>query len=235
MIKRIGNRVILVGVAHVLPQSREEVIRVIEEEKPEIVGVELCRKRYLQLTSESEEEGSRIPLSKTAILAKILKFLQEKVGEQTGMLPGQEMLAAIEEARKVGADVQLVDRDINLTLQRLLDEMSLLEKIKILGEVLLFPFQFSEDIRLEDLTNEEVIENLLSQMKSLSKTTFRVLIEERDQYMADKITNSLRAGTGKIVCVVGAGHIPGLSKELEERFEDGILEPWDSYHLEWGV
>lgn len=235
MIKRIGNRVILVGVAHVLPESREEVIQTIREEEPDIVGVELCRKRYLQLTSESQEKNSGITLSRTAILAKILRFLQEKIGERTGMLPGEEMKAAIDEARKMGADVQLIDRDINLTLQRLLNKMTLMEKIKILGEVLLSPLKFSEDIRLEDLTKEEIIEELLSEIESLSKTTYNVLIKERDQFMADRITNTLRSGTEKIVCVVGAGHIPGLSEELEDRFEEGILEPWDSYQLEWSL
>lgn len=235
MIKRIGDRVVLVGVAHVLPDSREEVIEVIEEEKPDMVGVELCQDRYVRLTSKSQDKSSGIPLSRTAILAKILNFLQEKIGERTGMLPGEEMLAAIEEARKVGADVQLVDRNINLTLQRLLDKMTLLEKIKILGEIVFLPFQFSEDIKLEDITNEEVVEKLLLGIKSFSKTTYKVLIEERDQFMADQITKTLRSGTGKMVCVVGAGHIPGLTQELEKRFEKGILSSWENYHLEWGI
>lgn len=236
MIKRIGERVILIGVAHVLPESREEVIEVIEEEKPDIVGVELCRKRYLQLTSPSQEKSSGIPLSTTGILAKILRYFQKKIGERTGMLPGEEMLTAIQEARKVGADIQLIDRDINLTLQRLLNKMSLWEKIKILGQVVLFPLlHSSEDIKLQDITKEEVVEKLLAETKKFSNTIYTVLIEERDQFMAEQITNTLKSGTGKIVCVVGAGHIKGLSKEMEKRFEEGILEPWESYHLEWEV
>lgn len=96
MIKEFGDRLILVGVAHVLPESKTKVRKVISEEDPEIVGVELCPKRYIQLTSESGGgEETRMGFSREALLAKILNYFQEEIGKETGMMPGEEMLTAI--------------------------------------------------------------------------------------------------------------------------------------------
>ena len=49
-----GDRIILVGTAHVSDRSVAEVNEVIEREKPDIVAVELCNGRYRALKGESE-------------------------------------------------------------------------------------------------------------------------------------------------------------------------------------
>lgn len=236
MIREVGDRLILVGVAHVLPESREEVKRVIREKNPGVVGVELCQKRYLGLREGPQDGGlGGFDFSRVGILARVLKFVQEVIGEKTGMLPGEEMLAAVQEAESVGAEIRLIDREVDETLSRLINEMPLSEKIKIGVEILLSPFRGGMDIRLEDVTKEEVVEELISTLKSMSRTSYRVLIEERNEFMADRISEILRTKPGKVVCVVGAGHVPGLIGMFESRFDDSLFESWSEYHIEWSI
>lgn len=236
MIKRIGDRLILIGVAHVLPESKEEVKKHIREEKPKVVGIELCQKRYIELTTGPQQSRSGgFDFSRVGILARILRFIQEVIGEKTGMLPGEEMLTAVREAEDVGAEIRLIDRDVDETLSRLINEMPVLEKIKIALEVLTSPFRTGQEIKLEDVTKEEVVDELLSALKNMSKTTYKVLIEERNEYMAERISEILKTKPGKVICVVGAGHVPGLSETLESRFDESTLDPWSEYHMEWSV
>ena len=52
-----------------------------------------------------------------------------------GVKPGSEMISAIEEARNIGAEVALIDRDIEVTLQRFWGKMKFLEKIRMIGSL----------------------------------------------------------------------------------------------------
>ena len=57
-----------------------------------------------------------------------------------------------------------------------------------------------EEIDLEDITNDDVISQLVSELRQFSPTAARVLVDERDAYLAGNIL-TLR---GKVVAVVGA-------------------------------
>ncbi len=233
MIREIGNRLILVGVAHILPKSMVEVRNTIQSQGPEVVGVELCYDRYVQLTSESEDKEDFSGFSSTVLFAKFLRYFQRKIGEQTGMIPGEEMLTAVDVAGDNDIEISLIDRDINFTLQRLLDKMSFWEKMKIIFGVIFSFFLAKDEIDIENLTSEEVVDELITTFRDFSETAYEVLIAERDQYMADRITELLKTRNGKILCVVGAGHIPGLTKIMESRFEDGIFDSWHNISFEW--
>ncbi|MEM2674617.1 MAG: hypothetical protein QXW77_03155, partial [Candidatus Hadarchaeales archaeon] len=113
IVEQIGERLTLVGTAHVLPQSVRMVREIILEKRPSVVGVELCRGRYLAL-KEGRVSVPRSPL------ALILYLIQEFFSRRTGVRAGAEMLEAIGAAEEVGARVEFLDRDIGLTLQRLL-------------------------------------------------------------------------------------------------------------------
>lgn len=225
MFRKIGDRLVLVGVAHVFPESMREVESAIIEENPDTVGVELCRGRYLELTSESRQGGLSLrDFSMEAIFAKLMRSLQERIGRQTGMLPGEEMLTAINLAQTTGAEVRLIDQDIDITLQRLLNSLSFLDKSKIFLEILLFPILGTEEIRYEDLNDEEVIEELISTFRDFSEDAYRVLVEERNEYMARQIIHMLSSGDEKAVCVVGAGHVSGLEDILKSRCDNDFFQ-----------
>ncbi len=236
MIRRIGNRVILVGVAHVFPESIDEVREVILEEKPQTVAVELDKARYLKLMQGPQErESAQTGLSMSILFTKILTFFQERIGQKTGMMPGEEMLTAIRKAEEVGAEVSLIDRNINLTFQRLMDKMSLWEKFKILFKLLLSLFYSGDEIKYEDLKEEEAIDNLVEMLRDESETMYEVFLEERNRYMRDRIFELLNSRNGKIVCVVGAGHLRGLEQDLQAYDFEEDFPGWGKFRYDWRI
>jgi pheromone shutdown-related protein TraB len=108
----------------------------------------------------------------------------------------------------------------------------LLQLITSMGDV--------EDIEKEDiekLKEQDVLETLLSELGKTLPDLQRVLIDERDQYLAHKI----RTAPGKkIVAVVGAGHVPGIKKYWEKPVDIAALEiippkgKWGGF-LKWGI
>lgn len=224
MIRRINDRLILVGVAHILPESVKEVRETIFQEDPEVVGVELCPARYSALIVEEQLGKCEIKLG-AGFLSTVLCFLQKSMAQQTGVQAGEEMLTAIRSSQEVGARVELIDRDVNITLQRLLSQMTVQEKLRFAFGILTSFLPFGEEIELDNLVEEEVIRRLISDLKNISKSAYEVFIRERDEYMAKRIEWLMDNSSGRVVCVVGAGHIPGLCEKfkcrpLEREFEN---------------
>jgi pheromone shutdown protein TraB len=112
----------LVGTAHVSQKSVEDVRAAIEEFQPDIVGVELDQGRFISLTQETADPTVTEILKggnfARLIVQWILAFIQQRIGAETGVKPGAEMLAAIEEAEAHQKPVALIDRDIRITLSR---------------------------------------------------------------------------------------------------------------------
>lgn len=226
MLKKIGDRLTIIGVAHVLSKSAAEVRDTIERERPEVVAVELCPMRYAALVGGAREAGVSEALRsgqlRLFITGKLLRLIQTKFANQTGMPAGEEMLAAIKCAKEVGARVELIDQNIAITLQRLVGQMGRREKIRLIGEILLALLPFgSNGMAIERVTEDQVVTGLLSSLKQSSPTSYRVLIEERDEYMAARILITLTSNAGKVVCVVGAGHVPGLYRRLATQAKGG--------------
>ncbi|MEM2191875.1 MAG: TraB/GumN family protein, partial [Archaeoglobaceae archaeon] len=125
------KKLIIVGTAHVLQKSVEEVKAVIENEKPDAVAVELCPARYKALIGEREEVKVSEILKRgdffLILLQLILGYFQRKMGEELKTKPGEEMLTAINKAKEVNADILLIDRDITITFKRLWGQMSFFE------------------------------------------------------------------------------------------------------------
>lgn len=233
VLKKLGDRLFLIGVAHVLPRSAEEVGDVIDRERPEVVAVELCPTRYLALTRGGKRPGALDAMRagpKLALLNALLHLVQNKFSRQTGMPAGEEMLVAIRHAQEVGARVELIDRDISITLQRLTDRMPWRERIRLFAELLLGLIPFGKRVELERLTDDQIVTYLLHELKRASPTTYQVLIGERDAYMASRVAMLLSTSTGKVACVVGAGHVPGIY----ERLSRGISGSW-RMSVEYGI
>jgi len=226
MLKKLGDRLFLVGVAHVLPKSAVEVGHIIAGERPDIVAVELCPTRYLALTRglkrPSMLEAMRAGGVKLSLFNSLLYLLQKKFSSQTGMPAGEEMLVAIRHAQEIGARVELIDRDIGITMQRLTDRMPWRERLRLFAELLLGLLPFGKPVELERLTDDQIVTYLLHELKQTSPTAYQVLIMERDDYMASRVAMLLSASTGKVACVVGAGHVQGIY----ERLSRGISGSW---------
>jgi len=219
-----GKEIVLVGTAHVSHQSVDLVTQVIEQEKPDTVCVELCQSRYQSITRSNEWQETdlfkAIRQKKAFLLLSnfFLAYFQKKIGQRVGITPGQEILAAIQAAAAVGAEIHLVDRDVRTTLLRAWRAMGLWMKFKLLGQLLtsLGELEEIDEQEIEKMKQEDVLGGMLAELGQSFPTIARVLIDERDQYLAHLI----RTAPGeKIVAVVGAGHVPGIKKYWQQPIE----------------
>jgi len=209
------SEIIVVGTAHISEESIQEVRRTIEAERPDVVAVELDVGRYHGLTHPEQQRASFKDVLSSGRLYQflvhwLLARVQNQLGLEVGVKPGSEMLSAIEVAGSVGAKIALVDRDINVTIARFWAKMRLIEKLKMLV-ALLGIATGDEEINLEDITKDDVISQLVSELRQFSPTAASVLVDERDAYLA----GNLLALRGKIVAVVGAGHKEGIKRYLD--------------------
>jgi len=216
----IPGKIIIVGTAHVSEKSIAEVNEVIEREKPDIVAVELDKARFKAIKGE-EEEVKEVNLKELLsggkfyyfILHWLLAYVQKKIGADTGVKPGAEMMAAIGQAERSGAKIELIDRDIQITIGRFWNRMSFFEKLKLFGSLVGASLGFgSEKIDIETVTNEDVVTKLIEELRTLAPSAAIVLIDERDAFMAKKLLDL--SNQGKVVAVVGAGHREGIQKYL---------------------
>ncbi len=223
------KEVFLVGTAHVSRESVDLARQVIEEVRPDTVCVELCQSRY-----ESISQGNRwqetnlfkVVREKKAFLLLanlILASFQRRIGEKLDVKPGQEMITAMDAARDCGAHIALVDRDVRTTLSRAWRFMKWSSKLKLVGE-LLASFGEIDKLEKEDIEgmkNKDVLEAMLAEVAEAMPEVKKILIDERDGYLAHKIKN---APGDKIVAVVGAGHVPGIKKCWDEEVDLASLE-----------
>ncbi|MBU7013708.1 MAG: TraB/GumN family protein [Theionarchaea archaeon] len=213
-----GKKIVLVGTVHVSPESVEEVRHAIEQEDPDTVGVELCERRYEILTKKKQwEEQDIVKIIKEGktylFLANLLlSNFQKKMGEEVGSEPGAEMVEAVKIAQEHDMPVELLDRDISITLKRAWNTMGITEKLKLLYALLAGFFVDTEDV-LEELKNQDVVTELMEELAQQAPGAKKALIDERDQYIASKILES----EGSMVAVVGAGHLQGIKSMLQQK------------------
>jgi len=146
-----GRTIILVGTAHVSEESRKEVVQAIEQYEPDKVCVELDDARLEALTGDSgwkdKDVAAAIKEGRGYLMLFniLLSIYQRRIGEEYSIEPGAEMLAAIEAAEEQDLPTELIDRDINITLKRAMNELGLWEKLK-LGSSMLEGFFHEEDV-----------------------------------------------------------------------------------------
>jgi len=214
-----GKEILLIGTAHVSKQSAKLVEDTIHEQIPDTVCVELCQTRLASLKDADRWRNMdivKVIKEKKALLLFInllLASFQKKMADKFGTKPGQEMINAIAAAEKVNAVIVPSDREIQITLSRVWRGMGLWEKLKLMFS-LLFSFGASDDIEEEDIEKmkqEDILQTLLADVKKTHPIIEKTLINERDQFLAEKI----RTAPGeKIVAVVGAAHAPGIKRYL---------------------
>ena len=217
------SEIVLVGTAHVSEKSVAEVKSVIRSLKPDIVAVELCGGRSNALEGKSQED--QIPIKDLLSGGKLyyylvhwlLAHLQKEIGKDAGVKPGAEMLSAMKEAESIGAKVALIDRDVQVTLQRFWGKMKFLEKIKMIGSLLGCVVQVGKgkDLDIDQMTEQEVVAELVNELRGFAPTAAQVLIDERDAYLAGNIIKAAEGGNKTIVVVIGAGHKTGVINYLK--------------------
>ena len=212
----LGDRTfVLIGTAHISQDSVNLVQQVIEQEKPDCVCIELDDKRYQALLQKKKWEALDL---KTIIKNKQLSTLlvqllmaayQKRLGGKLGVTPGAELVMAANTAKKLQIPISLCDRDVRITLRRAWKSTSFWKKGYLLSSLLASVFDKTEisEEKLQELKQKDVLTDLMDEMGSSLPDLKRVLIDERDIYINEKIKSS----PGKrIVAVVGAGHVQGM-------------------------
>lgn len=214
-----GKEIVLIATAHVSKTSVDQVKEVIEREKPDSVCVELCEGRYETICKKDKWENMdiiKVIKKKQAMLLltnMIMSSYQKRIGEKLGIEPGKEMMQGIETANAVEAELVLADRNIQTTFKRIWSNMGFFGKTKLIMQVVLSAFseeEITED-DLEKMKTEDMLESALNDLSMSFPELKETLVDERDQYLANKIKN---ANGSKIVAVLGAAHIPGVKREL---------------------
>ena len=224
-----GKQITLIGTAHVSRDSVELVKSVIAEAKPDTVCVELCESRANAIRQKDrwqEMDIIKVIKEKKAFLLLsnlMLASFQKRIADRLEVAPGEEMIQAMASAEAVGADVHLADREIRTTLSRTWRSMGLWGKAKLIFQLLLSMGEVDEisEADVEKMKQQDMLASILDEVGKSMPQIRTSLIDERDQYLAEKI----RTAPGEsIVAVVGAGHVPGIKRYWGQPIEIQALE-----------
>lgn len=224
------KEILLIATAHVSRHSAEEVRRVIEEEKPDSICIELDEGRYKSLKEKDKWRNTDliqvIKDKKVGYMFAniLLSNYQRKIAEQFNISAGQEMIQGIKSSEETGAHLVLADRNIQTTFTRVWRGVSFWGKMKLLTSIV-YSLIDDEEITEEDLEQmkgEDMLTSAMSEMGKAFPGLKTYLVDERDQYLANKIKN---APGKKIVAVLGAAHVLGIKEEIyKEQDMERITE-----------
>ncbi|MGI5058500.1 TraB/GumN family protein [Treponema pectinovorum] len=232
-ILKFGEReIILIGTAHISQESCEQVKIAIQEKKPDCVAIELDENRYKSLNDD--ESWRNLDIVKVIknkqgflLLANlVLSAFQKRMGTSVGVKPGDEMRAADFAAKENNIPVAMVDRPIQTTLRRAWAENSFWGKCKLLSALIASAFDKEEvnGEQIENLKNRSEMDSMMSELADYMPVVKRVLIDERDRYLASKIWE---CKGNKTLAVLGAGHLPGVEFFLNELAQQKISSNTD--------
>jgi pheromone shutdown-related protein TraB len=217
---------VLIGTAHVSRESIDEVDRVIREEKPGMVCVELDAERFASISRQDNwekldivkvfKEGKGFLLMANLVLAGF----QRRMGLELGVKPGEEMKTAADTAVELGIPYSLCDREVHITLRRAWVRCGLWSKCKLLATLVSSAFSTEKltGTEIENLKNRSELDGMMAELADYLPRVKETLIDERDRYLAAKIwaaASDVREGARGIVAVVGAGHIQGIRANME--------------------
>lgn len=223
-----GKELVLIGTAHVSKHSAEQVKEVIAQEQPDTVCIELDEQRYQSITDGNkwkEMDIFKVIKEKKATLLLMnlaISSFQKRMANQFDISPGQEMIQGIESAKEIGAELVLADRDIQITFSRIWRGIGLKGKAMLLMQVIggIFSKETITEEELEKMKSQDMINSMLLEFTDSFPRLKEPLIDERDQYLAQKIK---RAPGNKIVAVLGAAHVPGIKREIQKDHDLAAL------------
>jgi pheromone shutdown-related protein TraB len=247
VVERDGRRVVLVGTAHVSRESVELVQRVIAEERPDRVCVELDAQRFEVLTQRKKWEASdlREVMRKrqlaTLVVHMVLSSYQKRIGGKLGVVPGSELLEAVRAAEALGVPVELCDREVRITLRRAWSALSFWKKSVLLSSLLVGMSETPDldEEALRKLRERDALNEMMQELGRAFPALKLALIDERDAFLAAKIR---AAEGGRLVVVVGAGHVQGMRRALEQPRDVDLAalseipppSPWGQA-IGWGI
>lgn len=215
------KKILLIGTAHISQESVDLVKDVIESEEADCVCIELDDKRYHALSNKKQWQSLDLKsiiknkqLS-TLLASMLMASYQKRLGGKLGVTPGAELMAAATTAKAKHVPISLCDRDIRITLRRAWKSTGFFKKSYLVSSLFASLFDNTEvsEEKLRELKQKDMLSELMGELGETFPELKRVLIDERDMFLAEKIKGS----PGKrIIAVVGAGHVAGLKERIQE-------------------
>ena len=112
------------------------------------------------------------------------------------MKPGAELLAAVDAANEHGIPVELIDRDINITLKRTWKNLGLWKRSMLLLVAARRLGRRRQEAKpvtaetVEDLKEPKALSEMLTELGKAVPEVKGPLVDERDQYLASKMTDA---------------------------------------------
>ena len=211
--------IILIGTGHVFDLS-QALLQEFDEIQPDCICVELDRQRYQQLLLKKQSGATdKKHQKKLPLLYRLLARFQENLAEKYGVIPGDEMLTAITYAQSHQLPLQLIDMDAQKVFSTLLSSMSIREKLRFVVSSMMGIFISKERVEAELETIQGDFDRYLIEIGKKFPTIKEVLIDRRNQFMADRL-QSLNETYDKVVACVGDGHVNGMTELLEDSSID---------------
>ena len=231
-VQRDGVEYVMLGTAHVSRSSVDAVEALLAHERFDAVAVELCDSRAQGM--RDPEAFKQMDLFKVIRQGKagmvaaslVLSTFQKRLADQSGILPGAEMKAAMDGADRRDLPLWLIDREVGTTLKRAWRSVGFWQRFGLLGGLLASVFEREEieQQEIEKLKQGDLLESAFSEFASESKPLYESLIGERDNYMAARLreeaARSATAEPRRVLVVIGAGHLKGLTTLLREQQAD---------------
>ena len=219
----------LVKTAHVSKNSIEDVRECIDEVNPDAICIELDDDRYKKMNNPDswrEQDITKVIKEKKTgfLLANIiLSSFQRRMAKSMDTSTGGEMLEGIKMSKELNIPLVLADRPIKITFSRIWNNLGLWEKSKLLVSIIASIFD-NEEISEDDLASlkeSDALEVALNEVGKEFPVVKKILVDERDAYLATKIKN---APGNKIVAVIGAAHASGIVKNLDKDIDITVFE-----------
>ncbi len=223
------KEIYLVKTAHVSKNSVEDVKECIETVQPDSICIELDSQRYEKLKHPEDWRNSdivKIIKEKQVgflLVNVILSSFQKRIAKSMDSSSGAEMMEGIRQAEERDIPLVMADRPIKTTFSRIWNQLSGSEKVKVLTGIITAIFE-DEDISEEDIARLKEADALEAALLEIGKefpTVKRVLVDERDQYLCDKIRN---APGKKTVAIIGAAHAGGIERNLNNEINTNQLD-----------
>lgn len=223
----------LLGTAHVSKASADEVRQLIQNGEFDAIAIELCPARFASLKDPDAlaklDLFQVIKQGKAGMVAANLALgsFQQRVAEESGIAPGAEMQAAIEEADKYNLPLLVIDRDVGITLKRVYRSVPWWQRAGLIMG--LFTSLFSKEkvsaAEIEKLKEGDILEATFSEFAAESAQMYQTLVAERDHYMALRLAQENGDSRyKKVLVVIGAGHLKGLSENLNGHLPENPAE-----------
>jgi pheromone shutdown protein TraB len=206
--------VLLLGAAHVVNLA-EPLRRELSGRTLDGVAIELDAERAAALFSPAGgvRSGRGAPL-----FARLWGLVQRRLGTEIGGgEPGAEMKVAAQLAKERNLPLFLIDDPIRATLLQLVRTMPFKERVALLAGAVVALFVPAKVVEREMDRYAEAPGEYTNELRRASPTLARVLLDERNEHMADRLAALRSRGYGRMAVVVGDAHVDGLKAALGRR------------------